>query len=478
MRRVSGYCGLVLIAALGLFAGDVPDEQRRIFEAQEAQRQRDLESEVTARYVPGAVVCDACKNGDFELGLEGWSGAYGNVAYGADEPVLTNLTAGISQGPIDRSHARHTVVSGDDGLDPFTGITQVAPGGSTRAVRIGNAFYGGGVELLERTFVVPRDKPFLGFRYAVVLEDPHHKPATHQPLFRVRVLDAEKMEISGLVDLIPGDERLDRLIAGDGNFTELIRPRPMVPIDYRPWTCASIDLSAYVDQTVTVQFITEDCSELGHWGYAYVDDFCDADCAISVTPSCGSGPNLVLNGDFESSNPGFDSDFIYEPAPVAARAVLPGEYAIVDELQARIVSPTWVVKSHELCDSTGKFLAVNGDTGKSRSRLVWSPTISVAPGTAYRFCVWLRNLAQCALDVKPKIELRFSSPPDSRVPSVIDADRCLACDWKRESRRIVIPTDISTLTAEIWLDESAGGDGNDLAIDDISLRVEAAEVIP
>lgn len=574
MRRFSGYCALVFMAAFGLFAGDVTDAQRRLFEEQEALRQRDLESHVTARYVPGTVVTDACENGDFESGFDGWSGAFGNVAYGTEEPDLTNLTAGISQGPINRSHARQTLVSADAGPDKY-GISQVAPGGSTRAVRIGNAFYGGGVELLERTFVVPRIKPFLGFRYAVVLEDPDHDPL-RQPLFRVRVLDAEGKEISGVVDLTPEDEaRVDRLVAASGNPFFTILPRPSVPIVYRDWTCASIDLSGHVGKVVTVQFITEDCSELGHWGYAYVDNFCDTGwakgfafdegestkCGVGrlcfdyalpagktvvirlsilrdgvvvdprespildsgtlhcfpvdpiadfdyiatatfssgtvesigaapdgvklgmnndypVCPSCGSGSNLVRNGDFESGNAEFSSAFTHVPAPVAARAVRPGEYAVVDETQAVIISPTWVARSHELCDSTGKFLAVNGDTGKVRSRPVWSQTISVVPETAYRFCAWLRNLEQCALDVKPRIELRFSSPPDASVPSVIDAARCIECDWKLESRRIVIPAGVTSLTAEIWLDESAKGDANDLAIDDISLRVEAAEVIP
>ncbi len=34
MRRFSGYCALVFMAAFGLFAGDVTDAQRRLFEEQ------------------------------------------------------------------------------------------------------------------------------------------------------------------------------------------------------------------------------------------------------------------------------------------------------------------------------------------------------------------------------------------------------------------------------------------------------------
>src|SRR5687768_3205447 len=150
MRRSGSYCGVLLAAAFGLFAGDVTETQRRILEAQEAQRQRALQKDATARYVPGAVVTDACENGDFEAGFAGWTGAYGTVKYRADEPDLGSLNSGIMSGRLDRLTSRQTIVSVEEGLDPNVGISQVAPGRSTRAVRIGNAVSGGGVELLER----------------------------------------------------------------------------------------------------------------------------------------------------------------------------------------------------------------------------------------------------------------------------------------------------------------------------------------
>lgn len=476
MRWSSICCGILLSAAFELFAGDVSETQRRIFEAQEAQRLRDLENQLTVRYVPGVVVSEACENGDFEKGLAGWSGAYGAVPWGTDEPDLGTLTAGILQGKLNLSSSRQTVVSAGDGPDPHVAISQT-PDGSTHAVRIGNARGGGGVELLERTFVVSATRPSIGFRYAVVLEAPPHEPE-HRPLFRVRVTDAQGIEIPDVVHL--GVEGIaERLTARkDGpEFTTLPRKSSSVPIVYRDWTCAFIDLSGYVGRTVTVQFIVEDCSEFGHWGYAYVDDFCTADCGGVEPPHpiCGSGPNLIRNGDFEAGDSEIGSDLLYEPAPDAPGSVRPGEYSIVNGAQAGTISPTWLVHDHESCNATGKFLVVNGATGRTGSRRIWSQTISVTPGTAYRFCAHLRNLPQCVLDVKPKVELRFSSPEDGVV---VNADPGDSCDWQRQSRRIVIPAGVVSLTAEIWLDESGEGDGNDLAVDDISLKIEGPEVLP
>ena len=478
MRRSGTGCGILLLAAFGLFAGDVSETQRRLFEEQEAQRQRDLENQLTARYVPGAVVTEACENGNFEAGLAGWSGAYGAVPWGADEPDLGTLTQGILQGKLNLSSSRQTVVSASEGLDPNVGISQVARIGSKHAVRIGNAIEGGGVDLLERTFVVSPNRPSIEFRYAVVLEAPLHEPA-HRPLFRVRVTDAQGIEIPDVVHLnTKVDGIAERLTAKDGPpFTTVVRKSSRVPIVFVPWTSAFIDLTRYVGQTVTVQFIVEDCSELGHWGYAYIDDFCNADCAGGeVPPTCGSGANLVRNGDFEEGDSEIGSELIYEPAPDAPGSVRPGEYSIVNGAQAGTISPTWLVNDHESCNATGKFLVVNGETGRTGSRRIWSQTISVVPGTAYRFCAHVRNLPQCVLDVKPKVELRFSSPPDVVTPSVINADPVDPCAWTRESRRVVIPPGVVSLTVEIWLDESGEGDGNDLAVDDLSLKVDAPEM--
>ncbi|MCK6694566.1 MAG: VCBS repeat-containing protein, partial [Thermoanaerobaculia bacterium] len=45
------------------------------------------------------------------------------------------------------------------------------------------------------------------------------------------------------------------------------------------WTCAQIDLSNFQNgEQVEIHFIVEDCAQGKHYGYAYIDDFCD-DCS-------------------------------------------------------------------------------------------------------------------------------------------------------------------------------------------------------
>ena len=54
---------------------------------------------------------------------------------------------------------------------------------------------------------------------------------------------------------------------------------------YKDWDCAQLDLSAYINQTVTVEFIAGDCSQGAHWGYVYLDDIC-LSCDSSSSGNC------------------------------------------------------------------------------------------------------------------------------------------------------------------------------------------------
>ncbi|MBC7863111.1 MAG: gliding motility-associated C-terminal domain-containing protein, partial [Bacteroidia bacterium] len=46
------------------------------------------------------------------------------------------------------------------------------------------------------------------------------------------------------------------------------------PLYYKPWTVVSVDLSAYIGQSITIEFQTADCTQTGHFGYAYIDGSC------------------------------------------------------------------------------------------------------------------------------------------------------------------------------------------------------------
>ena len=574
--------------------------------AQEVRIDEAREPNVDAAYDPKAFLHGICDNGDFESGLDPkqWEGAKGTVPPNGD-PVLSTFVSGIeSDSDIENAAGHQTLVSGADPIVPPLSTTAPyglagPPSVSTRAVRIGNAAVNSKSELLAKTFMVTPSNAVIKFWFAVVLQNPMPTPdnphiAVHayeeQPSFWVRVTNVKDptTPLANVVDLGNPVEK-DKVVADKDNLFFKSVVVDDVVVVYSEWRCAQIDLSKHIGETVTVEFITEDCTRGGHFGYAYIDNFCGScggssagdigfnqaassncgrgklcfdytlpksgattgnvtitldivqngsvvqtyssgpqstgtqycfpidpatitglssgpgyfdfaataafsiggsslgtlsagtvpngqnavqndDYKITCDTGCCPGPNLIVNGDFETGNTGFTSAFTNVANPSTAGAVQPGQYAVTTSGAAAVVSSSWNVQSHTACNTTGKFLVANGSTGLSGSKLVWSQTVAVVPGKEYRFCANFRNLPQCALDVKPNVEIRFSSPPNSTAPFVVATSSSSACDWLQESRSIAIPANTVLLTAEIWLDESAAGDGNDLAIDDISLQ--------
>ena len=75
----------------------------------------------------------------------------------------------------------------------------------------------------------------------------------------------------------------DRAVADSANpFFQTTTGPDGQAVVFKDWTCAQINLSAHVGKMVTVEFVSADCAHSGHWGYAYVDNFC-GNCANSPT---------------------------------------------------------------------------------------------------------------------------------------------------------------------------------------------------
>ncbi len=249
-----------------------------------------------AVYVPRPGNIRPCENGNFEgkLDPDQWQAAWGTL------PGLTsNLTeAFVAGSQSDTSLGHHTWVSA--GMDPtvkdaITGLpvlSMTAPS-SSDAVRIGNSTNGYGCELLSKTFVVQPGFEKLTFWYAVVFQDPGHGLGAN-PFFWVRISDASGyINNPLLVDLGNGS---DKCIADQSNpFFIVAKPSPgdlNAPVLYREWSCAQIDLSSRINQQVTIEFITGDCAQGGHWGYAYIDRLCT---------SCAGSPGGYISYDCEAS---------------------------------------------------------------------------------------------------------------------------------------------------------------------------------
>jgi hypothetical protein len=102
--------------------------------------------------------------------------------------------------------------------------------------------------------------------------------------------------------------------------------------------------------------------------------------AFAATIAAGAHAGLIVNGDFESGNTGFASDYKHSPGGIANEK----SYAVAD-------NPHDV---HSLAASFGDhtsgeglMLAVNGATKSNRT--VWEQAVVVDPGGEYEFSGWV-----------------------------------------------------------------------------------------
>lgn len=217
-----------------------------------------------------------CPNSNFEFGnFTNWTGKRGFCC-----PI--NLPfAGVFPG-------RQTIVSA--GLDPHScgGLQRVYQGNFS--ARLGNDQNNSRAEGLYYTFTVTSLTTLVQYAYAVVLQDPGHDDGA-QPRFQSRVRLANGSIIPCTEYVVTAGPNLPGYNYCNEND---IFGNP-VQVAYSDWRVISLDLSAYVGQSVRLEFETGDCDLGAHYGYAYID-------AISCGPIeteiyyCQSSDSILVEG--------------------------------------------------------------------------------------------------------------------------------------------------------------------------------------
>lgn len=207
-------------------------------------------------------------NIDFEdQHFTNWTGKLGtNVGF--------SLPPNFTAVQIDSNSAmpRHLLITQADYdtlcFSPFTNqqdsmMSTLFPWGGTCSVRLGNKNIGSELESLLYTFLV-NDSIFT-FHYASVLENPGHG-MNDQPYFKVITLDSAGNRITG---------GCDSFYSAQSNIPFINSTSPYgTSLQYRRWSSVNFNLSAYLGQHLTIQFINSDCALSGHFGYTYLDVSC------------------------------------------------------------------------------------------------------------------------------------------------------------------------------------------------------------
>ena len=234
----------------------------------------------------------SCNNLDFTDSITGW------VARWCDTPNQVNYTTPANALPTVGFNSSgknlfgfvHELVT--PGMDPHVPISRVPPG-HTSAIRLGDdkPILGGGPatnpynhQMIRNTFTVSAANPTITYWYAVVFDQDLQKPhdLTDQPYFKIRLFDQDDNEIlcaSYDVNATSGSSDGFQTLALD-NKVEAV---------YKDWVPIFIPLINYVNQKMTIQFESSDCSRSGHFGYAYIAVDCDPYQVITSDPYiCGS----------------------------------------------------------------------------------------------------------------------------------------------------------------------------------------------
>lgn len=178
---------------------------------------------------------------------------------------------------------------------------------------------------------------------------------------------------------------------------------------------------------------------------------------------CCDGDNLVKNGNFEAGNSSFSSSYTHH------NSLYPGAYDVTGSASAFNATIT----DHSYCanpsqySSNNTFMVVNGKTQQSGNSVVWEQEISgLKPEVEYKFCAKFKNMPQCTFDILPSVNVEISGAGSTGF-SNIAADASDPCDW--ENKEFSFTASSTSVTVSIVLDETGNGDGNDVAIDDISV---------
>ena len=135
------------------------------------------------------------------------------------------------------------------------------PYGELATVKLGNENIHAECEGLVYKLNVSPEHALLVMRYAVVLQDPGHS-AAEQPRFRLEILDNADHLISptcGNIEFVPGTNTQNWHKIGSGYDV----------VVWKDWSTIGLNLSQYIGQEIKIRLSTWDCSQSGHYGYAY-----------------------------------------------------------------------------------------------------------------------------------------------------------------------------------------------------------------
>lgn len=228
---------------------------------------------------------------DFEQGnFTNWVCRSGTVAISGGVNTITWNATGVM--PTLHRIAPTSIM----GIDQYGGFPKNCPNGSGFSAMIGNetATTNGGIGWeasgVSYTYSIPASATVFSifFHYAVVLQNPGHT-AEAQPRFRARIKD---ITIGQNIPCVTFDFTASSSLPG-------FLPSPInSSVLYKDWTPVTLNLSGMAGKTIELEFIASECTQGGHFAYAYIDVNSNCNGAIAGTTICQGDNSITLVAPF------------------------------------------------------------------------------------------------------------------------------------------------------------------------------------
>lgn len=180
-----------------------------------------------------------------------------NVVCRTGSTTNPNSSIGVVDNGSASASSQHTIHTDPLETDPRTGNQlYTVPTGYCSSVRLGNWNTNYGQESITYNYRVDTNEfDLLLLKYAAVMQDPNHS-SVEQPKFIFTITDAQGNTINPCYNAT----FISNPDLGWNRYSSLW---------WKDWTTVGVDLSAYQGMNIQINLATYDCTQGGHYGYAY-----------------------------------------------------------------------------------------------------------------------------------------------------------------------------------------------------------------
>jgi len=206
------------------------------------------------------------ENGNFD----GWVGYQWRYS---DKVPSINTSPALVSLPTSR---RHVIITDQSAYDSNTGgKLKMIPEGYKYSARLGCEIVSSDSnprcwqQSLQYTMKVDSSNAFLLLKYACVLQysTSHDNITEMEPRFQLNLLDDKGDSISTCVNYqVYSESNIEGFQTYSGNSGG---STANATVKWRDWTTVGADLTTYIGQEITIEFLSADCTGQYHYGYAY-----------------------------------------------------------------------------------------------------------------------------------------------------------------------------------------------------------------